>query len=226
MKRTIDSNEKRKVISAHTIRRMPMYLFYLKSKKSIEVEYITAPIMGKELNIDATQIRKDFAEINIKGKTKVGYNIADILKKIEFFLGYHIHRKAFIVGMGNLGTALINFNEFYAEGIEIIKGFDTDIKKIGNKINGVKIYDINTVKEHFNLTPIDIAIITVPSDQAQKVVDVMIETGITALWNFSTMPISAPTNIIIENTCIDSSLALIKWKLYNKTPLIYKNRML
>lgn len=226
MRNITDSKGKKKVISAHTIRRIPMYLFYLKSKQSKEVEFITAPIIGNELNVDSTQIRKDFAEISIKGKTKVGYNIDDVIEKIEWFLGYHIHRKAFIVGVGNLGTALINFKGFYTEGIEIIKGFDIDIKKIGNKINGVEIYDISTLQDHFILTPIDVGIITVPSDQAQQVVDIMIESGMTALWNFSTMPISAPTNIIIENTCIDSSLALIKWKLQNETPLIYKNRML
>ncbi len=213
-------------ISGASIRRIPMYLFYLKSMQTKGAKYVTAPAMGRALNIDPTQIRKDFAEINITGKTKVGYNLVDIIKKIEFFLGYHINRKAFIIGVGNLGTALINFKGFYAEGIEIIKGFDIDTQKIGSEINGVKIYNTNTIQDHFKTTPVAIGIIATPTDQTQQVVDIMIKSGITAFWNFSTMPISAPTNIIIENTCIDASLALIKWKLHNKTPLIYKNRVL
>ncbi len=213
-------------ISGASIRRIPMYLFYLKSVQSKGGNYITAPVMGRILDIDPTQIRKDFAEIKIKGKTKIGYELDITIKKIEFFLGYHIHREAFIIGVGNIGTALVNFKGFYNEGIEIIKGFDIDSNKIGSKINGVNIYDIKTIKYHFNKTPIDVAIISVPNEQAQEVINEMVEIGIKAFWNFTTMPLSVPNDIIIENTCIDSSLAMIKWKLHNKVPLIYKHRVL
>ncbi len=217
---------KKNTISGASIRRIPMYLFYLKSNKSKGVKYITAPVMGKTLNIDPTQIRKDFAEINVTGKTKIGYEIDITIEKIEFFLGYHIHREAFIIGVGNIGTALINFKGFYDEGIEIIKGFDVDSNKIGTKINEVTIYNIKTIKDHFTKTPIDLVIISVPNEQAQKVIDKMVEIGVKAFWNFTTMPLSVPNDIIIENTCIDSSLAMIKWKLHNKVPLIYKHRVL
>ena len=216
----------KKTISGAAIRRIPMYLFYLKSLQIKGLKYITAPSIGNVLDVDPTQIRKDFAEISIKGKTKIGYEISTTIEKIEIFLGYHIHRQAFLVGAGNLGTALLNYADFHTEGIEIIKGFDLDLKKIETEIKGVVIFDIQDIQEHFTKTPVDIAIIATPHNNAQEVLDFMIEVGVKAFWNFSTMPLSAPSDIIIENTCIDSSLAMIKWKLQNKMPLIYKHRVL
>ncbi len=217
---------KKAIIPAPTIRRLPLYLSFLKSAKNNKVEFITAPEIARELLIDSTQITKDISVLNITGKTKVGYETKTLINVIENFLGYHIKRKAFLIGVGNLGKSLMKFSDFYGEGLKIIKGFDVDTEKIGKEINSIKIYNVNTIKEHFMKTPIDIAIITAPPGQAQKIANLLIECNIRAIWNFSTMPISAPNNIIIENTCIDSSLAMIKWKLNKNMPLIYKNRVL
>lgn len=211
-------------IPVPTIRRLPLYLSFLKSINSIEIKFITASDIARELHVDPTQITKDLSGINVKGKTKVGYEIKTLINIIETFLGYHIRRKAFIIGVGNLGAALINYNDFNQEGMVIIKGFDIASDKIGKEINNIKIFNIDTIKEQFYKTPVDIGIITVPVNQTQKIADILTECGIKAIWNFSSMPISAPDDIIIENTCIDSSLAMVKWKLNRNMPIIYKNR--
>ncbi len=219
-------NNKKVTISVPTIRRLPLYLSFLKSLHYKKIKFITASEIARKLHVDSTQITKDFSGINVKGKTNVGYEIKALINVIESFLGYDMQLNAFIIGVGNLGKALINFNEFNLEGIEIIKGFDVAAKEIGNRINNVEIFDINTIKEHFNKTPVEIGIITVPTYHTQKIADMLTKCGIKAIWNFSTMPISAPDDIIIENTCMDSSLAMIKWKLKKNTPLIYKNRII
>ncbi len=213
-------------IPVPTIRRLPLYHSFLITIKNKERKYISAPDIAKELHIHPTQITKDFSCINVKGKTKVGYEIKILIKILEEFLGYHILRKAFIVGLGNLGTALIKYHEFHNEGMEIIAGFDIDSEKLKTKINHLKLFHTDKFKERINETPVDIGIIVVPADQAQKTADLMIKCGVKAIWNFSACPLSAPDNIIIENTSIDSSLAMIKWKLHKNKPLIYKNRML
>jgi redox-sensing transcriptional repressor len=141
-------------------------------------------------------------------------------------LGYRILRKAFIVGIGNLGIALIKYNDFSKEGMKIIAGCDIDTEKIGTEINDIKIFNVEEFKEIFTKTPVEIGIITVPAGQAQIVANTMIECGIKAIWNFSATPISAPDNTIVENTSIESGLAMIKWKLNSNKPLIYKNRIL
>jgi redox-sensing transcriptional repressor len=162
----------------------------------------------------------------VKGKTKVGYETKILIEILEEFLGYHILRKAFIVGVGNLGVALIKYHEFNNEGMEIITGFDIDSDKLKTQINHLKLFHVDKFKENFEKTPVDIGIITLPADQAQKTADLMIECGIRAIWNFSATPLSAPDNVIVENTSIDSGLAMIKWKLHQNKPLIYKNRIL
>ena len=226
MKKTKGTKKSPTVIPVPTIRRLPLYRSFLKSRKNKESKFMSAPEIAKELHIDSTQITKDFSFINVLGKTKVGYEINSLISDIEDFLGYRILRKAFIVGIGNLGTALIKYNEFSKEGMEIVAGCDIDTEKIGTEINDLKIFSIDKFKENYNETPVEIGIITVPADQAQIVANTMIECGIKAIWNFSATPISAPDNTIVENTSIESGLAMIKWKLSSNRPLIYKNRKL
>ena len=215
-----------KELPVPAIRRLPLYLSFLKSFDNNEKKFISAPEIAKELHIDSTQITKDFSYINVKGKTKVGYETDILIKVIEDYLGYKILRKAFIVGVGNLGMALIKYSEFYNEGMNIIAGFDIDSEIVVNKINDLELFHIDKLKEKFDKTPVDIGILTVPANQAQKIANIMIECGIRAIWNFTPIPLSAPDNIIIENTSIDSGLAMIKWKLHRNKPLIYKNRIL
>lgn len=226
MGKTKINKKKVSVLPVPTIRRLPLYLSFLKSIRNKEKKFISAPEIAKELHIDSTQITKDFSFIDVAGKTKVGYETSTLISDIEDFLGYRVSRKAFIVGIGNLGIALIKYNEFNKEGLEIIAGCDIDTEKIGTKINDIKIFNIDKFQEIFDKTPVDIGIITVPADQAQNVANTMIECSIKAIWNFSATPISAPDDIIVENTSIESGLAMIKWKLNSNKPLIYKNRIL
>ncbi|OYT15755.1 MAG: redox-sensing transcriptional repressor Rex [Bacteroidetes bacterium 4572_77] len=225
--RKLEGNKKTQtVIPVPTIRRFPMYLSFLKSISTEAGKYISAPDMAGELHIDPTQISKDFSYLKISGKTKVGYEANTLISVIEDFLGYHILRKAVIVGIGNIGVALIKYNEFKKEGMEIIAGFDIDDQVIGQKINNVEIFKMEALSKDFPKEAVDIGIIAVPGNQAQEVADIMIESGMKSIWNFSVRPISASDNIIIENTSIESGLAMIKWKLHRNKPLLYKNRML
>ena len=200
-------------LSRPTIRRLPLYLSFLKLFDKNVKEYISAPEIAKGLHIHSTQITKDFSYINVTGKTKIGYETDTLIRVIETLLGYHEQNKAYIVGIGNLGMALMKYNEFNNEGLDIIAGFDIDPEKIGIQINDTKIINANKFRQSFEKTPVAIGIITVPPNCAQKVADSMINCGIKAIWNFSETPISIPDNIIVENTSINSGLAMIKWKL-------------
>lgn len=215
----------KKKISVPAIRRLPLYLCFLKSIND-KTKYITAREMAQELHVGSTQITKDFSYINMEGTPKLGYETKPLINAIERFLGYDIQRMCFLIGVGNIGKALLNFSDFKNEGMEIIKGFDVDDNKYGHIINNVEVFNINSIEFHFKQTPADIGIIAVPSSETQNAADLLIKCGIKAIWNFSTMPISAPKDIIVENTCIDSSLAMIKWKLNKNVPLIYKNRII
>ena len=212
-------------ISLPTITRLPLYLSFLCTLDNDGNDYISAPQIGKKLHIDNTLITKDFAAINIKGKRKVGYNIAELILVIKEFLWVEKERKAFVVGIGNLGKSLLGHKKFQSQNLNIIAGFDIN-EEVGKTIEETKIYHLDNFKEIYKKTPVEIGIITVPEIYAQNIADLMVESGIKAIWNFSSIPITAPKNIIIENLSIDSGLAMILYKLNNNVSIIYKNRKL
>lgn len=213
------------LISLPTITRLPLYLSYLCTIDDNVNGYISAPQIGKKLHIDNTLITKDFAAIHIKGKRKVGYNIAELIVVIKDFLWVKTERKAFVVGIGNLGKSLLGHKKFQSQNLNIIAGFDIN-ENVGKTIEETKIYHLNSFKEIYKKNPVDIGLITVPEMYAQNIADLMVESGIKAIWNFSSIPITAPKEIIIENLSIDSGLAMIMYKLNNNVSIIYKNRKL
>ena len=212
-------------VSVPAIRRLPLYLSFLRLILNGQ-KNISAPEIARALHVEPTQVSKDFSNLNINGKTKVGYDVRTLIGVMEDFLGYHISRKAFVIGVGNLGTSLIKYNEFHNEGIDIVAAFDIEPKIIGSEINGKYVLDLIRLKEKARFCNVDVGIIAVPPNQAQNIANLIVDSGIKAIWNFSNTPISAPDNIIIENTSINSSLAMIKWKLNRNKSLIYKNRIL
>ncbi len=212
-------------ISLPTITRLPLYLSYLCTLDNDGNGYISAPQIGKKLHIDNTLITKDFAAIHIKGKRKVGYDIAELILVIKKFLWVDIERKALVVGIGNLGKSLLGHKKFQSQNLNIIAGFDIN-EEVGKTIEDTKIYHLDRFKEIYKKTPVEIGIITVPEMYAQNIADLMVESGIKAIWNFSSIPITAPKNIIIENLSIDSGLAMILYKLNNNISIVYKNRKL
>jgi redox-sensing transcriptional repressor len=196
-----------------TIRRMPLYHNLLKKINIDEVEYISAPLIARILNLDPTQVVKDLSYTGIIGKTRVGYKIVELIIAIENLLGFHHPHDAFLVGAGNLGFALLNYTGFKPVGMNIIAAFDTDRKKIGTLVQDVKIYDFERYREMAEKMKPAIGIITTPPSVAQQVADVMVVWGIKAIWNYTQVSLRVPPSIVLQDTHIYASLAVIINKL-------------
>ena len=196
-----------------TIRRMPLYLAYLKTLDIKEKKHISAPAIAKDLGFDPTQITKDLGYTNVVGKTRVGFDIEELTIAIEDFLGFNKKNEAFLVGVGNLGSALMNYNGFDETGFKILVAFDSDPKIVGTEINNIKVLHIDTFQKLVKRMHVSIGIITVSDEFAQSIADHMVESGIKAIWNFAPTPIKESKNIIVENTSIYSNLAVIIKKL-------------
>lgn len=196
-----------------SIRRMPLYLSYLKNIDISETKHISAPGMAKDLGFDPTQITKDLGYTDIVGKTRVGFDIEELIIAIEDFLGFNKKNEAFLVGVGNLGSALIKYNGFEETGFKILVAFDSDPKKVGTEINKTKVLHIDTFRNLVERMHITVGIITTPDEFAQTIADQMVECGIKAIWNFAPTPIKVREDIIVENTSIYSNLAVIIKKL-------------
>ncbi len=203
------NNENRTSLPESTIRRLPWYLSYVRMLDNLHVEYVSSTQISKELNVQSSQIAKDLSFLNIRGKTRIGYEVSSLVTELEDFLGFNKHHDAVVIGTGSLGTALMQDHGLENYGLNIVAGFDVRTDVIGKEIGGVPVYDISELASWQREHKVSIAILTVPVDHAQEAASLAIASGMTALWNFTPYRIKAPEDVIIANTSIYAHLAII-----------------
>jgi len=196
-----------------TIRRLPVYLHYLTKTREKGMMNISAPAIARELNVDSTQVVKDLAYTGIKGRPKIGYNIYELIHFIEEYLGFNKVNKAFLVGAGNLGSALMAYQAGQTLGLRILAAFDVSPAKIGTTKGQVNILDMKNFSEMVKRLGVTIGILTTPENVTQDVADTMIEAGIKAIWNLTPAYLKLPENIVVQNTSMYSNVAVLLKKL-------------
>ena len=204
------------ILPEPTLRRLPWYLSYLEILKSQQEKTVSTTRMSIALGVDASQIAKDLSFLHIKGKTRIGYPVEDLANAVSEFLGFRIPHRAFIAGTGSLGAALIHDKGLVKYGLEIIAGFDTDPEKIGTSICGIPVFHISDMKACCCESGVEIGILAVPPNCAQNVADIMVASGLSAIWNFTPYRIRVRDGIVISNTSIYANLAII----YNRLAAI------
>ena len=204
---------KKIILSKQALKRLPVYMSYLKSLDSCEIEYISSSMVAEALDMNDVQVRKDLAAVcKSSGIPKKGFVIRDLISGISDFLGYSNGNDAILVGAGNLGMALMSYHGFDNYGINIVAAFDSRPEVVDNK----KVFDISRLEEICKKLNVKIGIITVPETAAQMVCDLMVESGILAIWNFAPTHIKAPADILVQNENMASSLALLSNHLREK----------
>lgn len=191
------------------IRRLPWYLASVQLLHAQGVEHVSSTAISKMLNVDASQIAKDLSYLNIKGKTRIGYEVAELERGLNDFLGFHQCHRAVMMGVGSLGRALITDSGLSRYGLKIVAGFDVNPDVIGTEIGGTPIFDISELKTRRAQLQAEIAVIAVPVESAAEVAELCAESGIKALWNFTPFHIKTSPEITIENTSIYAHLALM-----------------
>ncbi len=209
------------ILPEPTLRRLPWYLAYVDILRTTGADTVSSTQISKALSVDSSQIAKDLSFLNIKGKTRIGYNVNALAEALSEFLGFRKPHNAFIVGVGSLGAALIHDTGLAKYGLNIIAGFDTDTTKIGTKICDVPIYNIEEMQHYQNKLNASIGILAVPADQAQDAADTMTASGLKAIWNFTPYRIKVAQGIVMTNTSIYAHLALI----YNRLEAAIDNQL-
>lgn len=194
-------------ISKHTLQRLPMYLSYIKGLPEDAPKNISATTIAEALQLNDVQVRKDLASVSSSGKPKVGYNVKDLIAELEAFLGYNDIDNAVIVGAGSLGKALLNYSGFKAYGLNIIAAFD--LCEEPTEFQGKTVFPIAQLESFCRKVNIHIGIITVPASSAQEICDLLVNSGIRAIWNFAPVHLVVPDGILVQNENIASSLALL-----------------
>lgn len=204
-----------KKVSIPALRRLPLYYHYMKKMKKEGDKYVSSTQIGKKINLKAIQVRKDLSIKGLVGKARVGFNVNEAIEKIEEFMGWKNKTDAIIVGCGDLGSALMGYQNFDNYGFEIVAGFDIKNNIIGNKIHEKKVFHLEKLKDLCNRLHIEVGIICVPAEKAQFVADKMIEADIKAIWNFAPATIMVPDDISLHNEDMAASLTILLKKYKN-----------
>lgn len=205
----IRKNKRIKEVSEPTLRRLPGYLFYLKKMREEGLLNISAPTIGKALTCDPTQVVKDLSVTGIKGKPRVGYNVYELCHTLEDYLGFNKLNEAFLVGAGNLGAALMAYQESQTLGLKIIAAFDINENKIGKQIGGIHVLEYDKMFNLAGRLNVRIAILTTPNKVAQQVAEDLVDCGIKAIWNFTLTKLELPEEIVVENTSMSAFAAVL-----------------
>jgi len=206
-------NKNENQVPEPTLRRLPAYLFFLEKLRGEGTINISAPTIGKALKCDPTQVVKDLAFTGVRGKPRVGYNTYELIHALEEFLGFNKTNEAFLVGAGNLGRALMAYQEHQSLGLKIIAAFDTDENKIGAHVGGIHVLEYNKLFHLSNRLDVQIGILTTPDHVAQDVAEDLINCGIKAIWNFTSVSLDLPDEIIVENTSMSAFAAVLLQRL-------------
>ena len=184
-----------------------MYLSYIKGLPEDAPKNISATTIAEALQLNDVQVRRDLASVSSSGKPKVGYNVKDLIAELEAFLGYNDIDNAVIVGAGSLGKALLNYSGFKAYGLNIIAAFD--LCEEPTEFQGKTVFPIAQLESFCRKVNIHIGIITVPASSAQEICDLLVNSGIRAIWNFAPVHLVVPDGILVQNENMASSLALL-----------------
>lgn len=207
----------RDLIPEPALRRLPWYLAYVSLLRQRGVDYVSSTGISRGINVDASQIAKDLSFLDIKGKTRIGYEVKLLEHKLEEFLGFRRRHNAAIVGVGSLGRALMSDSGLANYGLEIVAGFDVSPALIGTSTpQGLPIYDVAELATRARQLEVEIGIVTVPVEYAQEAADEIIAAGMKAIWNFTPYRIMAPDDVVISNTSIYAHLAVMYNRMLSK----------
>jgi redox-sensing transcriptional repressor len=194
------------------ISRLSMYLRALALLKFEGIEFISSRGLGARLRMTPAQIRKDLSFFGKFGRQGRGYNVSRLHSELQQILGLDKKWLMALIGVGRLGRAILDYKGFASEGFKIVAAFENDPNLIGKKVSGVLIEDIAELETSLKDKKVDIAIVAVPSSDAQMVIDKLVKSGISAILNYAPICISVPRGVRLQG--IDPVLALQSMTFY------------
>lgn len=209
--------ERKKNISMAVIRRLPKYHRYLRELLKNDVDRISSKELGEKIGFTASQIRQDLNCFGDFGQQGYGYNVKELLNEINGILGLSKEYNMIIVGAGNIGQAIANYTRFERLSFNLVGIFDINPKLIGLKIRDVEVIDIDKLADFLKTTKIEIGVICVSKNSAQKVSDTMIANGVKGIWNFAPVDLNVPEEIIVENVHLSESLLTLSCLMNDRT---------
>ncbi|GLI07204.1 redox-sensing transcriptional repressor Rex [Paenibacillus tyrfis] len=200
-------------ISEAVVRRLPVYLRFLNELSKKNVQTVSSQDLGQKLDLNPAQIRKDLAYFGEFGKKGIGYDVDYLIEKIRQILKLDKIIPVALVGAGNLGRALCNYNAYLKDNMKIVAVFDSHESKIGDTINNLKVKSTSEMKATIQELKVRIGIITVPAAEAQQVANQFVEAGVEAILNFAPMIIKVPSEMRVHHADFTTELQSLAYYL-------------
>ncbi|AEI41387.1 redox-sensing transcriptional repressor Rex [Paenibacillus mucilaginosus] len=200
-------------ISEAVVRRLPIYLRFLNELSKKNVQTVSSQDLGVKLDLNPAQIRKDLAYFGEFGKKGIGYDVDYLIEKIRQILKLDKVIPVALVGAGNLGRALCNYNAYLKDNMKIVAVFDAQENKIGESINNLKVKPMSELNQVIQEAKVRIGIITVPAAEAQQVADRFVESGVEAILNFAPLIIKVPSEVRVHHADFTTELQSLAYYL-------------
>lgn len=208
---------KKENISDAVIRRLPRYYRQLTDLCGRGIVRISSHSLGQEMNITASQIRQDFSCFGEFGQQGYGYNVEELRSEIGHILGVDNDHHLIMLGVGNLGRALLHNFHFSQAGFTVDAAFDISPAVVGTSVNGIPVYSMQELDSFVQQNHIDVVVLTIPQSVAQDTATHLIELGVRGFWNFTNVELSSPTDDVkFENIHFADSLLTLSYRIANR----------
>lgn len=212
----VATDNKNKKISESTIHRLSLYFRVLSILEKEDFDTISSKELARREKLTPAQVRKDLSFFGSFGTRGLGYPVTELKNRIAGILGLDRIWNVALVGVGNIGSALVGYKEFYKQGFSIKLIFDNDQRKIGSNHKGIVVSDIKNLERDLKKHNIDIVVLAVPATVAQYIVDDIVHAGIRAILNFAPINLKVPEYVFLRNENMSVELEHLSFSLVNE----------
>ena len=205
-----------KRIADSTVRRLSAYLRFLEDFENRGLTTISSDELAKQGGTTSAQVRKDLSFFGSFGKRGLGYSVPELAGRLREILGLGKEWRVVIIGAGKIGAALAQYRGFRQRGFHILAAYDNNPDKVGRRLEGIPVRDIEQLDGDIQREHPDIVVLTVPGDEAQRVVDRVVGAGIKAILNFAPTQLHAPPDVAVKTVNMAMELEGLSFALTNR----------
>ena len=208
--------ERQEPLPLPTIRRYPAYLRLIRERMAAGEEEVSSAALAAALGIDPVLARKDIAMMGVPGRPRWGYPARELADAMQRALGWDNTTDAALVGCGSLGHALVGYGGFAEQHLSIVVAFDANPELQGQTVHGVKVRPMTEIGRLVRRLRIRLGILTVPDAAAQECAEALVAAGVKGIWNFTSVQLSVPDDVIVQNVDLAQSLAVLSHAIANR----------
>ena len=211
---------KDQVIPKATARRLPLYYRYLRMLHDTGKNKVSSTELSEAVQVDSATIRRDFSYFGELGKRGYGYDVENLMNFFAKTLNEDELTNVALIGVGNLGSALLKYKFHQSNSIRVSCAFDVNEDIVGRIVDGIPVYPMEDMMEQIRVQQIEVAILTIPARKAQEVVNKLAEAGVKGILNFTAPRLVAPPEVLIQNVDLTNELQTLIYFLHHDNELI------